>query len=244
MSSTWPEHFLYLHGIEAFVLLLCHLFTGLVVGLVLYKLTGQRWTIFICGLGAVLPDLIDKPLGHILFQGTLDNGRLFAHGLLFLGLVAVVALIYFRSKRSYLLLALALGISLHQLGDSMFLDQVGWFWPAFGPYAQEHFPDYFGRSIMIEIGSLYEWVFGTFSLIIIWNNLHKDARTRAWTSLTSRRFLLTNGANILFFFALMFIAWGMIAWSWGEDMASSGAWYTSAITASAGACALEWVEKE
>lgn len=233
-----------MHVIEAVVLLLCHLFTGLVAGLVLYKLTGQRWTVFICGLGAVLPDIIDKPLGHILLQGTLDNGRLFAHGLLFLGLVTVAGLILLRSKRSYLLLALALGILLHQLADTMFLDDVGWFWPFFGPYVPEHFPDYFSRSIIIEISSLYEWVFGTFSLIIIWNNLPGKVRTKAWMFVTSRRFIFTNGATSLFFFALVSISLGLAAWNLGEDIASSDAWYISAIVASTGAYALEWIEKE
>lgn len=233
-----------MQGIEAFVLLLCHLFTGLMVGLVLYKLTGQRWAVFICGLGALLPDIVDKPLGHIILQGTLDNGRLFAHGLLYLGLITVVALIYFRSKGSYLLLALALGVLLHQLADSMFFDNVGWFWPIFGPYVPEHFPDYFSRSIMIEISSFYEWVFGAFSLIIIWSNLPGKERTRIWTILTSRRCTLTNGASSLFFFAIIFVTLGMIEWGSGADMTASGAWYISAIIASTGACALEWTEKE
>ena len=44
-------------------------------------------------LGSMLPDIIDKPLGTILF-GTPAMGRIFAHTLLFLLLLAAVA-IYF-----------------------------------------------------------------------------------------------------------------------------------------------------
>jgi membrane-bound metal-dependent hydrolase YbcI (DUF457 family) len=230
-------------GIDAIVLILCHLFTGLITGLVLYKLTGQRLIIFICGLGALLPDIIDKPLGHIILQGTLDNGRLFAHGLLLLGLITVVALMYFRSKRSYLLLALALGILLHQLADSMFFDNVAWFWPAFGPYVPEHFPDYFGRSIIIEITSFYEWVYGAFSFAIIWNFLPGKERTKVWSFLISRNSFFTNGATLLFSFAILSIALGMIGWTLVASMEYSGSWYISAIAASVGACALEWIEK-
>ena len=232
-----------MYGIEAIVLILCHLFTGLLAGLILYKLTGQRLIIFICGLGTVLPDIIDKPLGHIILQGTLDNGRLFAHGLLLLGSITIVALIYFRSKRSYLLLALALGILLHQLADSMFIDNVAWFWPAFGPYVPENFPDYFGRSIIIEITSPYEWVFGAFSFAIIWNFLPGKERTKAWMFLISRGSFFTNGAALLFSFALLSVGLGMIEWTLGQSMETSGAWYISAIVASVGAFAFEWVEK-
>jgi len=35
-------------------------------------------------IGALLPDLIDKPIGKIMLAESLSNGRLFAHSFLFI----------------------------------------------------------------------------------------------------------------------------------------------------------------
>ena len=67
------------------MLLLCHLFIGLSLGLLLYAWLKEEWIILAVALGAILPDLIDKPLGHLLLNETLNNGRIFFHGLLAAG---------------------------------------------------------------------------------------------------------------------------------------------------------------
>ncbi len=58
-------------------------------------------------LGSILPDLIDKPLGHLIFPE--DNGRIFAHSLLF---VILLVLIGIRSRK---VMTVALGSALHHL---------------------------------------------------------------------------------------------------------------------------------
>ena len=73
--------------------LACHLFFGLVLGLALAGRTGDRRLIGFAALGALIPDLIDKPVGHILFAETLDSGRLFGHGLLFVGILLAAGII-------------------------------------------------------------------------------------------------------------------------------------------------------
>ena len=42
---------------------------------------------------AMLPDIIDKPLGHFVLGETLNNGRIYAHTLVFLVLVAIICII-------------------------------------------------------------------------------------------------------------------------------------------------------
>jgi regulator of sigma E protease len=42
------------------------LFIGAVFGLLLYQWTGRKWLVLAVAAGAVLPDIIDKPLGHFL----------------------------------------------------------------------------------------------------------------------------------------------------------------------------------
>ena len=84
-------------------------------------------------LGALLPDLIDKPLGRVIFAQELGNGRIFAHTLLFLLLVTLVGIVVYRLKGQQWGLCLAFGVLMHFLLDSMCLDPVTLFWPFLSP---------------------------------------------------------------------------------------------------------------
>jgi hypothetical protein len=85
-----------------------------------------RWDIRLLVIGALLPDIIDKPLGHIILSE--NNGRIFAHTLLFSVSLLLIALAYRK------LLPLSLGVSVHQLLDGIFLDPEGALWPLFGGF--------------------------------------------------------------------------------------------------------------
>jgi len=80
-------------------------------------------------LGALLPDMIDKPLGHLIFPQVLAGGRTFAHTLLFLLLVTLAGIIIYRIKAQQWGLCLAFGVLMHCILDSMWLDPVTLFWP-------------------------------------------------------------------------------------------------------------------
>jgi len=80
-------------------------------------------------LGALLPDLIDKPLGRVIFPMELANGRIFAHTLLFLLLVTLVGIAVYRIKGQQWGLCLAFGVLMHFLLDSMWLSPATLFWP-------------------------------------------------------------------------------------------------------------------
>ncbi len=79
-------------------------------------------------VGALLPDIIDKPLGLLLF----DNGRIFSHTLLFWLLLTAVALYYYLGSRRSWLLVLSFGTFCHLVLDQMWLTPKALFWPAFG----------------------------------------------------------------------------------------------------------------
>ena len=83
------------------------------IGLLLYKLSGQRILLIASAVGAILPDLIDKPLGHFLLADSLNAGRIYAHTLLLLLIIVVLGLYYWRKKSNYLLLAAAAGVGSH-----------------------------------------------------------------------------------------------------------------------------------
>jgi hypothetical protein len=45
-----------------------HLVIGLIAGFVLYELCHDQNVIVFCALGSVLPDIVDKPLGHLFLK--------------------------------------------------------------------------------------------------------------------------------------------------------------------------------
>ncbi|NLA38783.1 MAG: metal-dependent hydrolase [Methanomicrobiales archaeon] len=137
----------------------CHLFIGLILGLVIADHLGDRRIIGFSAFGAVLPDLLDKPVGHILFAGSLNSGRIIGHGLLFLGLLLIAGIALRRWRGSFLLLAIAAGVASHQILDAMWATPVAWYFPLLGPYEPGDFTGYFGNAILAEVSSLSEWIF-------------------------------------------------------------------------------------
>lgn len=97
--------------------------------------------------GALLPDLIDKPLFYIPFWltgrrvGILSGTHLFAHTGLFLLVLTAAA----RFRRSSLLRALAIGVATHFVLDcvGLSMDLRTLLWPLFG----WHFPVYPFRNL-------------------------------------------------------------------------------------------------
>lgn len=95
-------------------------------------------------LGALLPDLIDKPLGTILFPDLFEGGtQLIGHTLIFslLAMTAVLAVTRRgRVRRTWM--AVAVGSLLHLILDGMWTDQQTLLWPAFGWSFPPGIPDY------------------------------------------------------------------------------------------------------
>jgi inner membrane protein len=93
---------------------------------------GNRLDIRILLVGSLLPDIIDKPVGQLIFRETFNNGRIFSHTLLFLILIAVAGfLLYWRRRRTWLL-ALSFGTFTHLILDQMWLDVKTLLWPLYG----------------------------------------------------------------------------------------------------------------
>ena len=80
--------------------------------------------------GALLPDILDKPLGRI-FYGTFGC-RLFGHSLLFLLIIVLAGLGLYLRRRQPALLVLGLGVLSHLILDGMVLDPRTLLWPVLG----------------------------------------------------------------------------------------------------------------
>jgi hypothetical protein len=81
--------------------------------------------------GSLLPDIIDKPLGRIVFAETIGSGRIFAHTLIF-GILLGLGAYYFykQGKPEFVIVA---GASFcHILEDHVWNSPEVFFWPLFG----------------------------------------------------------------------------------------------------------------
>ena len=83
-------------------------------------------------VGSLLPDIIDKPVGHFFFKEIFSHGRIFSHTLLFLVLVALVGLyLYLRHNKGWCLV-LSFGTFSHLILDQMWRAPQTLFWPLYG----------------------------------------------------------------------------------------------------------------
>lgn len=83
-------------------------------------------------LGAMLPDLIDKPLGQIILADHIGNGRMIAHTLLFCILLFAAGLYIYRGRQHTGMLVISAASFLHLLEDSLWNTPETLFWPLLG----------------------------------------------------------------------------------------------------------------
>ena len=92
------------------------------------KTLGRNIDIRVLLLGAILPDIIDKPLGLL----GIGNGRSISHTLLFLIAFAFAGLLLYSRRKWKIGLVLASGVLLHLILDQMWLTHATLFWPTAG----------------------------------------------------------------------------------------------------------------
>ncbi len=102
-------------------------------------------------LGSMLPDIIDKPLGKLIFAQTLANGRIIGHTLVFSIYLALLGFYIYRKKRNPGLLACAAGSFFHLLEDGMWSNPSTLFWPFFGWNFPRGSQDYTGLEYFIKM---------------------------------------------------------------------------------------------
>ena len=121
-------------------------------------------------VGSLLPDIIDKPLGQLFFREGFQNGRIFAHTLLFLVLIAAAGYYLFRRRGQLWLITLAAGDFMHLALDEMWQVPGTLFWPLLGL----HFPryelnDWFGNLFRALLSEPYIYISEAVGLmIVIW----------------------------------------------------------------------------
>ena len=102
------------------------------VAIARYAFRDERMDLRFLMLGAVLPDLIDTPIG-LLFFGRFGGVRLAAHSLLAASiLMASIVLATRRGRPRKKWMGLAIGMLIHMFLDAMWASPETLWWPLFG----------------------------------------------------------------------------------------------------------------
>ncbi len=97
-----------------------------------FRLLVKHIDIRVLLIGSLLPDIIDKPLGYIILQGTLSSGRVYCHTMLFFILIVLAGMYLYQRRKKNWLLVLSFGIFTHLIFDQMWLAPHILLWPLYG----------------------------------------------------------------------------------------------------------------
>ena len=92
----------------------------------------ERLDIRLLLVGSLLPDVIDKPTGLLLFKETISTGRIFSHTLLFLILITLWGLFFYRHYGRTWFLSLSFGTFMHLVLDQLWRMPRTLLWPILG----------------------------------------------------------------------------------------------------------------
>ncbi|MBI2847919.1 MAG: metal-dependent hydrolase [Chloroflexi bacterium] len=93
---------------------------------------GARLDIRLLLLASLLPDILDKPLGYILFPDAFGSGWLYGHTLLFPALFGVAGVVLYLKRRSVWSFTVAFGALIHLITDRVWLSPTVLWWPILG----------------------------------------------------------------------------------------------------------------
>jgi hypothetical protein len=94
------------------------------------KAADLRWVIFL----GLLADLVDKPIGLVIFRQSINNGRVYFHSLL-VNILLTLLLVAFRKPLVY-----SLALWIHQLTDLMWTRPSVALWPFTGGFGYRDLP--------------------------------------------------------------------------------------------------------
>lgn len=102
-------------------------------------------------IGALLPDLIDKPVGEILLASIFASGRIFGHTLIFSLLLLLISLYLYDRRKDIKGLSITSGSFLHLFEDLIPSDPDIFLWPLFGWTFPRDSRDYVGLEHLVNM---------------------------------------------------------------------------------------------
>lgn len=142
-------------------------------------------------LGAILPDLIDLPVGTLILADEYSTGELWFHSLL--AATVYMTLVLFatrRGRRRRAWIALGVGWLFHLVLDGMWLDQEVFLWPFFGLDLPPGEAPYWPLAWERALEDPWRWVTeaaGIGYLVWIWRHLGLNDHARRRTILETGR---------------------------------------------------------
>lgn len=160
---------------------------GATIGFVRYAFRDTAMDLRFLALGAVLPDLIDTPIGAVAWS-TLQTTRLWAHTILFGSTLLVAVLVGTRrGRRRKQWMLLATGVLLHLVLDGLWNQPDTLWWPFLGTtFTPTGFATY-GAYVADVLTDPVMWLgegIGLVYLIGLWRKAgldQRDARERLLT---------------------------------------------------------------
>lgn len=143
-----------------------HLFSGILLGLGVHHRTSDRRAFPLCIAGALLPDLLDKPL-MLLVPGIFGSTRTLGHSLLFVTALVLAAILLWDRYRALHGIVFALSVLFHQLTDLMWTLPVTWFFPIHGMFPFTTVSGNAWLFLVLELTNPAEWVFALAAGILV-----------------------------------------------------------------------------
>jgi membrane-bound metal-dependent hydrolase YbcI (DUF457 family) len=112
-----------------------------------------RWLL----AGSVLPDVVDKTVGQLLFKPYFENGRIFFHTAVITLAVFAVGAYRQRKRHDNRVLLLALGMASHILLDRIWLEPETAWWPALGPFVRDPSVEPLYKQILEALSDPFFW---------------------------------------------------------------------------------------
>jgi inner membrane protein len=144
---------------------------GATIAVARYTFRDDRMDLRMLLLGALLPDLIDTPIG-LVFYDRFGGVRLFTHGLILAAAVMVgVVLTTRRGRPRKLWMPLAIGLLLHILFDAMWFDPETLWWPLLGWSFTAAGPESASEYLRLILTDWRTWlteVVGLLYLVYLW----------------------------------------------------------------------------
>ena len=121
-------------------------------------------------LGAIVPDLIDLPIGTLLFVDRYATGELWAHSLVAASLyMSAVLILTRRGRRRRAWMAVGVGWLFHLLLDGMWFSEGVFLWPFFGWELPEGVGPYWAMAWERALSDPWRWVLEALGLAyLIW----------------------------------------------------------------------------
>ncbi len=97
-----------------------------------YHAPDMRWML----AGALLPDVVDKTVGQVLFRPYFQNGRIFTHTVTLTLLALLAGAWSWRRHGDERLLLLGCGMAGHLVLDRIWMEPTTALWPSLGPFVR------------------------------------------------------------------------------------------------------------